>query len=302
MTLATGLASCRQGKTAESDIDAEQARLEQISHIDTMALRAMPPDAITSSASLDSLTADAWMLIDDSTGIVISARNAFQRRYMASLTKMMTALMVLEKGQLTDTVVITDDVCVYDNAYVKPGDAYVLGDLICEMMMKSDNNAAYALAKHVAGDTLAFYDMMNSKAKYLGMDSTHFANPNGMPNNDNYSSAADLTKLARYCMRDSTFAAIVGTTGRNIPLTDGRYQKCYNGNELIRTYEGCTGIKSGYTLQAGFCLAASATRNGTSLTLVLLNSRTSDRRFTESAALLDYGFRMMRAYKQSAAM
>ncbi|MBR6181879.1 MAG: D-alanyl-D-alanine carboxypeptidase [Prevotella sp.] len=302
MLLATGLISCHSEKEeAANDSEQtrlEQARLEQAIHMDTTSLmKVVDTDTIGSRAKLDALTASAWMLVDDSTGMVISAKNAYERRYMASITKMMTALLALEQGQLTDTVEITDDVCIDNNAHVKAGDAFVTGDLIYEMMMSSDNNAAYALAKHVAGDTLAFYDMMNRKARYLDMYNTNFANPNGMPNDNNYSCAADLMKLARYCMRDSAFAAVAGTKEKEILLTDGRKMNCKNVNELLFTYKGCTGIKTGSTLQAGFCLVSSATRDGTTLTLVLLNSRTSDKRLKESATLLDHGFKVMRACK-----
>lgn len=299
MMMALGLTSCRHEKSQESK-DPEQARLEQAIHIDTVSLTMVGnPDTIEGHAMLDSLTADAWMLIDDSSGMVISAKNAYERHYMASITKMMTALLTLEHGQLTDTIEITDDVFIDKNPHVKMGDRYVASDLAYIMMMQSDNDAAYALAKHVAGDTLTFYDMMNHKARYLHMDSTSFANPNGMPNDNNYSSAADLVKLARYCMRDTAFATIAGTLQKDIILTNGRHMVCRNFNELIYTYEGCKGIKTGSTLKAGFCLASSATRDGTTLTLVLLKSRTSDKRFSESAALLDYGFRVMKAYKEN---
>jgi D-alanyl-D-alanine carboxypeptidase len=268
-----------------------------VSHVDsTSLLMVVNTDTIEGRSKLDSLSADAWMLVDDSTGIIISAKNAYTRRYMASITKMMTGLLALESGQLTDTIEITDDVYINKDSRVRKGDTYIKSDLIYEMMMISDNDAAYALAKQVAGDTLQFYDMMNRKAIYIGMDSTHFANPNGMPNENNFSSAADLVKLARYCMRDSAFATIVGTAEKSIPLVDGRHLTCRNSNALIHTYEGCTGIKTGYTRQAGYCLASQATRGDITLTLVLLNSRSFRSRFIESAALLDYGFRVMNAY------
>ena len=298
--LAVVLASCRFGRGDEQKMmTPEQARLEKISTIDSISLRmAINPDSIEGRTKLDSLTADAWMLVDDSTGIVISEKCAYERRYMASITKMMTALLALEKGNLSDSIDITDDVYINKDSRVRLGEGYVMNDLIYEMMMISDNDAAYALAKHVAGDTLRFYDMMNQKAQYLGMDSTHFANPNGMPNENNYSSAADLMKLARYAMRDTMFASIVGTAEKAVPLTDGRHMDCRNSNALLHTYEGCIGIKTGYTRQAGYCLASSATRNGITLTLILLNSKKHATRFTESAALLDYGFRVMQAYRE----
>jgi len=300
MMLAVMLASCRFSKTNDTiAITPEQARLETISMVDTTSLRTLlNPDSIEGRSKLDSLTADAWMLVDDATGIVISEKCAYERRYMASITKMMTALIALEKGNMTDSIDITEDVYINKDSRVRLGDGYVMNDLIYEMMMISDNDAAYALAKHVAGDTLSFYDLMNQKAQYLGMDSTHFANPNGMPNNNNYSSAADLIKLARYAMRDSAFASIVGTAEKSVPITDGRHLDCRNSNALLHTYEGCIGIKTGYTRQAGYCLASSATRNGITLVLVLLNSKKHATRFTESVALLDYGFRVMEAYRQ----
>ena len=300
MMLAAGLASCGLGKDSEPPKTPEQIRLEEISRMDTTELlMRVNPDTIEGHTKLDSLSAEAWMLIDDSTGMVITAKNAYERRYMASITKMMTALLALENGTMTDTIEITRDVYINMDSRVRIGHAFLMEDLITEMMMISDNDAAYALAKHVAGDTLSFYDMMNRKAMYLGMDSTHFANPNGMPNDNNFSSAADLIKLARYCMRDSAFAAIVGTAEKKIPMIDGRHMDCRNSNALIHTYEGCTGIKTGFTRQAGYCLASQATRDGITLTLVLLNSRSFRSRFVESAAILDYGFRVMQAYKRN---
>lgn len=300
MMLAAGLASCGLGKDPEPPKTPEQIRLEEISRMDTTELvMRVNPDTIEGHTKLDSLSAEAWMLIDDSTGMVITAKNAYERRYMASITKMMTALLALENGTMTDTIEITRDVYINMDSRVRIGHAFLMEDLITEMMMISDNDAAYALAKHVAGDTLSFYDMMNRKAMYLGMDSTHFANPNGMPNDNNFSSAADLIKLARYCMRDSAFAAIVGTAEKKIPMIDGRHLDCRNSNALIHTYEGCTGIKTGFTRQAGYCLASQATRDGITLTLVLLNSRSFRSRFVESAAILDYGFRVMQAYKRN---
>ena len=289
--------SCKSGQHEENILTPEQVRMAAVSHVDsTSLLMVVNTDTIEGRSKLDSLSADAWMLVDDSTGIIISAKNAYTRRYMASITKMMTGLLALESGQLTDTIEITDDVYINKDSRVRKGDTYIKNDLIYEMMMISDNDAAYALAKQVAGDTLQFYDMMNRKAIYIGMDSTHFANPNGMPNENNFSSAADLVKLARYCMRDSAFATIVGTAEKSIPLVDGRHLTCRNSNALIHTYEGCTGIKTGYTRQAGYCLASQATRGDITLTLVLLNSRSFRSRFIESAALLDYGFRVMNAY------
>ena len=288
--------ACMIGCSEETKpIDPERQRIEHINKIDSTTLRAiLNPDTIEGADKINTLTADFWMLIEDSTGLVISERNADSLAYMASITKMMTCLLALENGNLTDTIRITEDVYVAKDSRVRLGDGYVMRDLIDEMMLVSDNDAAYALAKHIGGDTLKFCEMMNDKAISLGMGHTHFANPNGMPNNENYSTACDLVKLSRYCMQDSLFAQIVGTKEKDIPLIDGRHMPCRNTNALLTTYEGCVGIKTGFTRQAGNCLASVATRDGITLYLVLLNSRSMSTRFTESAILLDYGFEVMK--------
>ena len=278
-------------------LSPEQERLARINMIDSTSLsEVVNLDSIEGFEQLSSLTADVWMLIDDSTGCIISEKNADEQRPMASITKMMTCLLALENGQMNDTIEITQDVYIAKDSRVKLGDKYTMRHLIDEMMLLSDNDAAYALAKHIGGDTLKFCDMMNEKAAYLGMTHTHFANPNGMPNLNNYSTASDLVRLSRYCMRDSLFAAIVGTVEKDVPLLDGRHMPCRNTNALLKTYEGCLGIKTGFTRLAGNCLASAATRNGTTLYLVLLNSRSMSSRFTESAILLDYGFNVMKTY------
>ncbi len=281
-------------KGREVAVDPEVERLTAACRIDSTTLRTiLNPDSIEGFEQLSSLSAQAWILVDDSTGMILSQKYADEPRAIASLTKMMTCLLALENGVMTDTVNITEDVFIAKDSRVKLGDGYVMDDLIYEMMLQSDNDAAYAIAKHIGGDTLRFCDMMNQKAAYLGMKNTHFANPNGMPNYENYSSASDVLTLARYCMRDSVFAAIVGTVEKDIPLIDRRHMPIKNTNVLLEKYEGCIGIKTGFTRMAGNCLASAARRNGSTLYLVLLGSRSMSSRFSESIILLDYGFRVM---------
>lgn len=274
----------------------EEQRLRKIALIDSTLQDYVRLDSVEGFDQLEGLSAEAWMLVEDSTGFIISQKNADEKLFIASITKMMTCLLALENGNFDDTVCITKDVFIVRDSWVKIGDSYRLGDLVYEMMMMSDNNAAYAIAQHIAGDTLTFYNMMNEKAQYLGMDSTHFASPNGMPNDGNYSSASDLVRLSRYCMCDSLFADIVGTAEKDIPLLDGRHLPCMNTNLLLTSYDGCIGIKTGYTRQASGCLASAATRDNTTLFLVFLGSRGRSLRFKESVILLDYGFKAIRAY------
>ena len=296
LVLLAAVVSCRWGDQAGSRValTPEQIRLEHINTIDSTTLSTIFTPDSTATEQLEALSADAWMLIDDATGMVISQKYANEPRFMASLTKMMTCLLALENSNLEDTVRITEDVFICRDSRVRLGEGYLLGDLLYEMMLQSDNDAAYALAKHVGGDTIRFCEMMNEKAAYLGMENTHFANPNGMPAPDNYSTAGDLIRLARYAMRDSLFAAIVGTTEKKVPMIDGRHMDCYNTNVLLSSFDGCIGIKTGFTRQAGYCLASAATREGRTLYCVLLNSRSMRTRFTESVILLDYGFRVMK--------
>ena len=270
----------------------EEIRIEACQRIDSTFVCA---DSIGERELQERLSAKAWLLVEDSSGAVISSKNAHQRMFPASLTKMLTGLLALERGNMGDSIVITDDVFLSKDSRVRLGDGYLLGNMIREMLMQSDNDAANAIAKHIGGDIPAFCQLMNERAARIGMDSTHFANPNGVHCDSTYSTARDLLVLARYCMRDSAFAGIAGTAFVDLPLLDGRHLPCQNTNQLLESYDGCFGVKTGYTRQAGDCLASAATRQGVTLYLVLLGSRSHSSRFAESAALLDFGFREIEA-------
>ena len=286
------LAACGAKETPVRDLEAE--RLYKISILDTTTLKTIiDPDTVEGFDLLNNLTAQAWILIDDKTGYVISEKKSRERMYIASLTKMMTSLLALEHGSDSDSVYITQSDYVSRDSRVKLDQGYLLRDLINEMMLVSDNDAAYAIARHIGGDTTAFCNKMNEKAAYLGMTATHYDNPNGLPNDSNYSSAYDQLRLVRYCMEDSVFAQVVGSREARVPLLDGRHMDCINTNRLLFTYDGCLGVKTGFTYQAGACLAASAERDGVRLYVILLKSKNMSLRFKEAAVLLDYGFRVM---------
>ena len=303
LLLAAFMVSCGSSDSTVP-LNEEELRVAASQHIDSLLVQTMTgeasgimfvPDADSAAVreALHRLSAGAWILVEDSTGLLISAKNAHRRMFPASLTKMMTCMLALETGNIGDTIEITEDVFLAKDSRTRLGDRYLLGNMIHEMMLQSDNDAAYALAKHIGGDIRAFCQRMNEKAAYLDMDSTHFANPNGLPSDSTFSTAHDLLLLARYCMRDSAFAKIAGTAFMDIPLADGRHLPCQNTNMLLESYEGCIGVKTGFTRQAGYCLASAATRRGVRLFLVLLGSKSLTSRFDESAILLDYGFRVM---------
>lgn len=193
------MVQCGQAQK-EPALTEEELRVAASQRIDSTAVRTLvgdekgillvpDADSVAVSKLLGGLTAEAWMLVEDSTGLLLSTRNAHQRMFPASLTKMMTCMLALERGTMGDTIRITEDVFLSKDSRVRLGDSYLLGDMIREMMLQSDNDAANAIAKNIGGDIPAFCQLMNEKAAYLGMDSTHFANPNGMPNDSTYSTA-----------------------------------------------------------------------------------------------------------------
>ena len=290
------LASCGGSPSEENTNNYEAERLNKACTLDSITIRqTLDPDTVSGRELLDHLSAQAWILVEDSTGYIISEKNATQRMYMASLTKMMTCLLSIEEGRDSDSIYINKDSYIAQDSRVKLGDGFLTRDLIYEMMLISDNDAAFALANYMGGDTIRFCQMMNEKAQYLGMGGTHYDNPNGLPNDSNYSTARDQMILARYCLADSSFAQILGTKEADIPLLDGRHLPCRNSNALLHTYDGCFGIKTGFTYQAGACLAAAATRNGVTLYVIVLKSRNMALRFKEAAILLDYGFNVISA-------
>ncbi len=246
--------------------------------------------------ALDTVTSTSWIMIDGATGMVLAQRDCQRQMYPASMTKMMTCILAIESGRLRDTITIAGNEADVMSTRVREGDSYVMRDLLDEMMLNSDNGAALAIARYIGeGDTLRFYRQMNDKAAFIGMRNTHFANPHGLPDSLNYSTATDMAMLAQYCMDDTVFANIVATIERDVPLTDGRKQESHNSNLLLERYEGCHGIKTGFTNLAGGCLASVATRNGRTIFLVVMHCSPAWKRIPNSADLLDYGFNLLTA-------
>ena len=240
------------------------------------------------------ISADAAILIEASTGRVIWEKNADERRYPASMTKMMTGVLALENLSGSTDVLIsraaaeTESVPMGLNA----GELMPAEEVLNGMLMLSDNGAAVALAEQIGGSLESFAEMMNAKAKKLGMENTHFVNPNGLTHPDHYSTARDMAKLARYAMQNEKFREIVIQEKRPLrwSLPKNRMMMAENTNELLGKYEGITGIKTGWTEAAGGCLAASAKRGGMEIIAIVMHSTTPKDRFADARKLLDYGF------------
>jgi D-alanyl-D-alanine carboxypeptidase (penicillin-binding protein 5/6) len=255
-----------------------------------------PKDTV--DAQLKALSADGWFMIDAKTGLVLSTKNPDKRLYPASMTKILTGILACESGRLTETVTISAKAAAVPYAKVRRGEKYVFRDLLYRAMITSDNGAAHAIGEFLAGDSLSFAEMMNNKAKAIGMRHSHFVNAHGLPDDNHYTTPRDMMKLVKYSMKNKDFAQIVATPACDITTTAGKVIHLKNTNRLFGTYEGCIGIKTGTTRAAGGCLASAVERNGTRIYLVIMKCQPSRARTQESIVLYDKGFEMIEQFKQ----
>jgi len=230
-------------------------------------------------------------ILVDGDGRVLWSRKPDSRRAMASITKIMTAVIALESSSLTETVDVTAAALRVgeSTSFLRQGDSLTMNDMLKALLVKSGNDAAQAIAIHVAGSTDEFVAMMNRKAAELGLTDTHFANAHGLDAPGHETSARDLGVLARYAMSKPAFKSIVGM--KQVTIGSGsRRETLPNTNVLINNYQGVTGIKTGYTSDAGYCVVGSAERNNIGLYAVVLGTATESARFRDARELLDWGF------------
>jgi len=215
------------------------------------------------------------------------ARASSDKRAMASTTKIMTAVVVLESAGLDDLVRVSSKAAQTGESEsgIRSGQTYSVRQLVSAMLVKSGNDASVALAEHVGGDVPSFVEKMNRKAQQLGLASTHFANPHGLDAEGHYTSAADLALLARYAMTKPEIREAVA-----LETCDVGGKKLENSNQLIGTYTGANGVKTGWTSDAGYCVVASAQRGGVELYAIVLGTHTEAERFDEARKLFDWGF------------
>jgi D-alanyl-D-alanine carboxypeptidase (penicillin-binding protein 5/6) len=236
------------------------------------------------------VTAKSALLADTETGEILWQRNPNLRCYPASLTKIMTAVLVLERGNLDDWVTVPKEAAFTGESSMalKEGERVQLKDLLNAILVRSANDACVAAAIHLAGSVEKFVEWMNEKAKELGMTNTHFVNPHGLHHPQHFTTARDLLTLTRYALQNPTFRSIVSQREIIIsPTNKSALRRYRNRNKLLELYPGCDGVKTGYTIPAGKCLVASATRNGWQLIAIVLGSQDH---FADCATLLDYGF------------
>lgn len=233
--------------------------------------------------------AESAILIDAATGQILYQKNAHKRRPMASTTKMMTALLVLEHSDLSETVVASKNAACTTNAslHLVAGEKLAMRDLLCGMLIRSANDTCVAAAEHVSGSCSRFVKMMNDKARSIGCKDTHYVNPHGLHDPNQYSTAYDLAVIARKATRFPVFNEIVQIKHMVIKRSVSKDVTLYTHSRFLKRYPGADGIKSGYTKQAGKCYVGSATRDGWRLISVVLHSPDVA---VDTEALMDYGF------------
>ncbi|MBQ3124752.1 MAG: D-alanyl-D-alanine carboxypeptidase [Clostridia bacterium] len=246
------------------------------------------------NTQMDGVDAKSYILIEQSTGRVLSEGNADERLPIASVTKVMTMLLIMEaiedgKIDFDDMVTVSENAMSYGGStmFLEAGEQLSVHDMLKGIAVASANDGCVAMAEHLTGSESAFIELMNKRAKELGMENTNFINTNGLDEENHYSSARDVALMSRELLNHPKITEY--TSIWTDELRGGKFQLA-NTNKLIRFYTGANGLKTGSTSQALCCLSASAIRSDMQLIAVVLGAPTSDKRFSSARALLDYGF------------
>lgn len=237
-------------------------------------------------------SAKAAITIEAQTGISLYEKNADEQLPMASTTKIMTALVALENADINQTFTVSETACKVEGTQIGllAGDQISLNDLLHMLMMKSANDAAQTIAENISGSLEAFAELMNERAKQMGLTHTHFENPHGLPSDNHYTTARELALIAAEALKNDTFAQIVSTKKKKL---DYHGLVIENSNRLLSSYEYTTGVKTGFTKAAGRCLVTSAKKDGVTLINVTLNDGNDWQDHTE---MFEEGFRRVSSY------
>ena len=243
---------------------------------------------------IEGVNAKACVLVEASTGEVLREMNPDIRLPIASVTKIMTMLLIMERIDsgvlsLDDMVSVSENAMSYGGStmFLEAGERLSVNDMLKGIAVASANDGCVAMAEHIAGSESAFVDMMNARAKELGMENTHFMNTNGLDDDEHYSSARDVAIMSCELLKHPKITDF--TSIWTDELRGGKFQLA-NTNKLIRFYTGANGLKTGSTSKALCCLCATAIKNDMQLVAVVLGAPTSDERFGSARALLDQGF------------
>lgn len=248
-------------------------------------------DTSTETIKEPDVNSRACVVIDRKTNCVLFGKNENTKKKMASTTKIMTATIIIEKCNLSDTIEISKKAAGTGGSRLglKTGDKITVLDLLYGLMLRSGNDAAVALAEYAGGDINGFAELMNAKALELGLTNTHFETPHGLDSNEHYTTAYELALLSNYALNNPTFAKIVGTKNYTITI-NGSPKALSNTNELLGNMEGVYGIKTGFTNGANRCLVTACKRNNIDIICVVLGADTKKFRTIDSIKLINYVF------------
>ena len=216
----------------------------------------------------------SYIVMERTSKRVLKSSNPDMRLPMASTTKAMTALVAIENGNLTDVVTVPKEAVGIEGSsiYLKEGEKFTLEELLYGLMLRSGNDSAVAIAVHIAGSVDGFVQMMNERAEKMGLKNTRFSDPHGLGGDDHYTSAHDLAAIASEALSNESFKRIVSTKYITVEGSEDRETRYFaNKNKILYNYSGATGVKTGYTVDAGRCLIASSERNGMEVVAVALN-------------------------------
>jgi len=239
------------------------------------------------------LTAEAWILYDADADVVLASENATEERPMASVTKIMTALVVADNAELDEKVRISEKAANVGESEIGlyAGERWIVKDLLAGLLIRSGNDAAMALAEHVGGSEEGFADMMNAKAEELGLEHSHFVNPHGLDDPEHYTSAADLVTMAEAALERPYLSRLARTRLVSFtPSPNGVARRAQTTNRLLGVYPGVVGLKTGYTGRAGLVLVSVLEQGDRTLIAVVMGS---EGHFDDTRELLDYGARTL---------
>ncbi|WLD91875.1 D-alanyl-D-alanine carboxypeptidase family protein [Alkalihalobacillus sp. AL-G] len=250
------------------------------------------PLSTTTFAQSPSVSAQSAILMEQETGRVLFGKNEHKKMRIASITKIMTAILAVESGKM-DEIVKVSNRAVYSEGssiYLKPGERILLEDLVYGLMLRSGNDAAVAIAEHVGGSVEGFVFLMNQKAQEIGMRDTYFSNPHGLDDHENHlSTAYDMALLTQYAMDNRKYREITGTKTHRAPQEGKKWDRVWkNKNKLLRMYEYSTGGKTGYTKRAKRTLVSTAEKDGMELITVTLNDGND---WNDHINLFEWGFK-----------
>lgn len=238
-----------------------------------------------------------YIVYDRISKSMIIGKNEDIKSAMASTTKIMTTIVILEKADLNETVTVSAKAGGTGGSRLglKKGDKASVRDLLYGLMLRSGNDAAVALAEHVGGSVKGFAELMNEKAIELGLTNTHFVTPHGLDDANHYTTALELAKLTDYAMDNETFAKIVGTKSTTIYINN-QPRQINNTNELLGVLNGVVGVKTGFTNNAGRCLVTETKRNNMDIITIVLGADTKKDRTKDSVNLIEYTFSKYKMY------